>query len=225
MNTKARFARRRFLMLSAGTVGATVLTCSGLVVLGTRQPAVEFVEANCGDKVRMSDRILVTYASRYGSTGEVAEAIGKVLCGGSRSFVDVCLVKNVTEVSHYQAVVVGSAIQGGEWLPEALEFIEVHRETLSRVPVAYFLCCKRLRDDTPETHREAIGYMDGVQAHVPEIKPVQVGLFAGKIDPSTMPPFVRLLIALSGSPTGDWRDWDAIRAWASSLRPVLQASD
>jgi menaquinone-dependent protoporphyrinogen oxidase len=169
----------------------------------------------------VNDRILVAYASQYGSTGEVAKAIGNVLCN-PRSPVDVCLAKNVTDVSPYRAVVVGSAIQGGEWLPEALELIEVHREALSRVPVAYFLCCKRLRNDTPESRREAMGYMDGVRAHVPEINPVQVGLFAGKVDPSTMPLSVRLLTALSRSPTGDWRNWDAIRAWASSLRPVLQ---
>lgn len=169
----------------------------------------------------MNDRILVAYASQYGSTGEVAEAIGNALCS-PQSPVDVCLAKNVTDVSRYRAVIVGSAIQGGEWLPEALELIGVHREALSRLPVAYFLCCKRLRSDTPESRREAMDYMDGVRAHVPEINPVQVGLFAGKVDPGTMPLFIRLLIALSGSPTGDWRDWDAIRAWALGLRPALQ---
>ena len=216
-----KLTRRRFLALSAGAVGGTALTCSGLVVLGTKQPAIGFIEASCGGESNVNDRILVAYASQYGSTGEVAKAIGNVLCS-PQSPVDVCLAKNVTDLSRYRAVVVGSAIQGGEWLPEALELIEVHRETLSRVPVAYFLCCKRLRNDTPASRREAMGYMDGVRAHVPEINPVQVGLFAGKVDPSTMPLSARLLMALSASPTGDWRDWDAIRAWASSLRPMLQ---
>jgi len=76
--------------------------------------------------------------SRAGSTGEVAEAIGQVLCEAGAA-VDVRLAKEVTDLSPYRAVVVGSAVYMGKWMPEAVKFVETHRDALSRMPVAYFL--------------------------------------------------------------------------------------
>jgi menaquinone-dependent protoporphyrinogen oxidase len=217
---KNKLSRRQFLVRSAGAVGAAVLTCSGLTVLGVQQPEITFVEDHCGGDFEIKDRILVAYASRYGSTGEVAEAIGKALCDSS-SPVDVCLARKAADAGRYRAVVVGSAIHGDEWLPEALDLLLVNRGAFSRVPVAYFLCCKTLREDTAEARREATGYMDAVRRQIPEIKPVATGLFAGKVDPNTFPFFMRLMMLAGGSPMGDWRNWDAIRNWASRLRPML----
>ena len=70
----------------------------------------------------MSRRTLVAYASRAGSTAEVAEAIGRTLAEDGAQ-VDVRLVKEVADLSPYRAVVAGSAIQGGKWLPEAMQFV------------------------------------------------------------------------------------------------------
>ena len=69
----------------------------------------------------MSQKILVTYASRTGSTVGVAEAIGKTLIEGGAQ-VDVLPMKEVTDLSAYRAVVAGSAIQAGHWLPEAMRY-------------------------------------------------------------------------------------------------------
>ena len=165
----------------------------------------------------MSDKILVAYASKCGSTGEVAEAIGQALCEAGAA-VDVRLAQNVTDVSPYRAVIVGSAIRVGRWLPDAIKFVETHQEALSQVPVAYFLTCMTLEDDTEENRRTVAAYLDPVREIV---QPVDVGLFAGSMDPSKLSFVFRLMMKAMGTPEGDYRDWEAIRAWADGLRPAL----
>jgi menaquinone-dependent protoporphyrinogen oxidase len=88
----------------------------------------------------MSNKILVAYASRNGSTAGVAEAIGKTL-SESGAQVDVRPMQDVSDLTPYQAVVAGSAIRGGEWLPEAIQFVQTYRTTLAQKPFAAFLVC------------------------------------------------------------------------------------
>ncbi|MDD5371753.1 MAG: flavodoxin domain-containing protein, partial [Anaerolineaceae bacterium] len=88
----------------------------------------------------MENKILVTYASRAGSTAGVAEAIGKSLAEGG-ALVDVLPMKNVTDLRSYRAVVAGSAIRGQKWLPEAMQFMRDHQSELARKPFASFMVC------------------------------------------------------------------------------------
>ena len=64
----------------------------------------------------MSEKILVTYASRLDSTAGVAEAIGQTLTDLGAQ-VDVRRMQDVTDLTSYSAVVAGSAIRGKRWLP------------------------------------------------------------------------------------------------------------
>jgi menaquinone-dependent protoporphyrinogen oxidase len=102
----------------------------------------------------------------------------------------------------------------GSWLPEAVKFVEVHTAALKTKPVAYFQVSSFLKEDTPEKRQEAATYLGAVRALV---KPASVGLFAGKIDYSKLSFFDRTIAKMVGSVEGDWRDWDAIRAWAGDL--------
>ena len=217
MNEQTKITRRRFLKVAGGVVGASALACVGLGILATRPPEIEFAKSSCGEE-NMGDKILVAYASRAGSSGEVAEAIGEVLCGGGAA-VDVRLAKDVTDVSPYRAVVVGSAIYMGRWMSEAVKFVETHRDALSRAPVAYFVVCLTMKDDTEENRRTVAAYLDPVREVV---QPVDVGLFAGRLDSSKLPFLYRLIIKAMKQPEGDYRNWEAIRAWAGELVPLLR---
>jgi len=167
----------------------------------------------------MRNKILIAYASRAGATGEIAGVIGEVLCDRGAA-ADVRLAKDVTDVSPYRAVVVGSAVYMGRWMSEAVKFVETHRDALSRVPVAYFVVCLTMRDDTEENRRQVAAYLDPVREVV---QPVAEGLFAGALDSSKLPFLFRLIVKAMRQSDGDFRDWEAIRSWAGGLVPLLES--
>jgi menaquinone-dependent protoporphyrinogen oxidase len=127
-------------------------------------------------------------------------------------------VKDIPDVSPYRAVIVGSAIRFGKWLPEAVQFVQAHQAVLSRLPVAYFVVCLTLSDDTEENRHKVAAYLDPVSKLVP---PVDMRLFAGAVDYRKFSLLLRLFMKLAKTPEGDFRRWDEIRAWAASLRPKL----
>ena len=163
-------------------------------------------------------KILVAYATKAGSTAEVAAEIGRVIESKGGCQVDVRPVGKLNGVDGYDAVVIGSAIRAGKWLPEATKFVEKHRDALGRVPVACFLVCLTLSEDTEENRRTVAAYLDPVREVV---QPVEMGLFAGVMDYSKLPFILRLMMKAMKSPQGDFRDWEAIRTWAADLRPAL----
>jgi menaquinone-dependent protoporphyrinogen oxidase len=170
----------------------------------------------------MSNKILVTYASRAGSTAGVAEAIGQTLTD-SGAQVEVRPMKEVQDLAPYGAVVAGSAIQAGQWLPEALQFMQTHQAALARKPFAAFLVCMTLAMPNNKYQEQVADWLKPVRALV---KPVSEGLFAGALDISKIPSFgdrlkFRLSVAFGVWSEGDHRDWNAIRAWAADLKPIL----
>jgi len=171
----------------------------------------------------MNGKILVTYASRTGTTAGVAEAIGRTLADGDAQ-VDVLPMREVKDLSPYQAVVAGSGINGAAWLPEAMQFVQVHRAELAQRPFAAFLVCMTLAMPNAEKYRPHVAeWMAPVRSLV---KPVSEGLFAGALDISKVPTFgnrlkFRLSILMGVWTEGDHRDWVANHAWAESLRPLL----
>jgi menaquinone-dependent protoporphyrinogen oxidase len=219
MSTTTRLTRRRFLMAAGGAIGATALACSGLMALGNQPVPVQYIESSCGKEQNVGNKILVAYASVCGSTGEVAATIGQELCAAGAT-TDVRLVKDVRDLSPYRAVVLGSAIRAGRWLPDAVKFVETHQARLSQMPVAYFVVCLTMKDDTPQNRQTVAAYLDPVRA---KVKPVSEGLFAGVLDMRKLALIPRLIMQSMKSPEGDFRNWQVIRTWASELRPSLSA--
>lgn len=166
-------------------------------------------------------RILVAYASTFGSTAEVAEAIGAAMRADDTG-VDVRPVVDLNDLAGYDAVVVGSGIYNGTWLPEAIAFLRAFAPTLQRMPVAYFAVCMMLYRETPQRRRLVDAYMETVRRAAPQIAPVAVGSFAGKLRYRNLALMERALFFLTSRlPPGDYRDWSAIRDWASEIRPLL----
>lgn len=218
MNEQQPVSRRRFLKTAGIAVGASALACGGGVALGSISPRVDFIEFEQGEKSNMTNKILVAYASKRGSTGEVAEAIAANLNVDGAS-VDVSLIDHVEDVSAYNMVVVGSAIRMGQWLPDAVQFVEANRAALDRVPSAFFTVCMTLADNETEAgYDRVMGFIDPVlQVHQPD----SIGLFAGKMDYKQLSFFERTIVKALKVPEGDFRNWDAINSWAESLQPVL----
>jgi menaquinone-dependent protoporphyrinogen oxidase len=170
----------------------------------------------------MSNKILVTYASRTGSTVGVAEAIGQTLVE-SGAEVEVRPMEEIKDLAPYRAVVAGSAIQNKQWLPEAMQFLHTHQATLAQKPFAAFLVCMTLAIADGKYREHVADFLQPVRALV---QPVSEGFFAGVLDISKVPSFCdrlmfRLSVIFGVWSEGDHRDWNAIRAWADSIRPLL----
>lgn len=171
----------------------------------------------------MSKNILVTYASRTGSTAGVADAIGETLAENGAQ-VDVRPMGDVKDLTPYWAVVAGSAIQNKEWLPEATKFVHTYRAELAKKPFAMFSVCMTLAMKDGERYRPHVSeWLSPVRTLV---KPVSEGLFAGVLDISKIPSFgdrlkFRLSVAFGVWSEGDHRDWNAIREWSQDLHSQL----
>lgn len=170
----------------------------------------------------MNEKILVTYASRNGSTAGVAEAIGKTLAEKGLQ-VDVLPMEAVKDLAPYHAVIAGSAIQAAQWLPEAMQFMRSNKAALSRKPFATFLVCMTLAMHKSEYRQHVATWLQPVRDLV---HPVSEGLFAGSLDIHKIPSFgdrvkFRLSVMLGVWSEGDHRDWKAIQAWSESLPPML----
>ncbi len=176
--------------------------------------------------------ILVTYTSRTGWTVGVAKAIGKTLAESGAS-VDVLPMRDVKDLSAYDAIVAGSGINGAAWRPEAMQWVRDHQAELKSKPFAAFLVCMTLATLAPGA---SAGVKNGeqYQSHVASwldpvsalVRPVSKGLFAGGLDIHKVPAFkdrlgFRLSVLFGVWKEGDHRDWNAIRKWAMELKPLL----
>jgi len=163
---------------------------------------------------------LITYASEFGTTGEIAIAIGDALCEEGNK-VDTKWINRVKDINNYDAVIIGSAIQFGDWMPEATEFVKNNQNILKNMPVAYFITCMALSRKEEGAMQQAIEYSDKLCTFVPQVKPLSIGRFAGVLDYSKIPFLKRLMVkvvmAISKVKEGDYRDWNAIRSWAKRI--------
>ena len=215
-------SRRDFLKTAGILLGSTAIIGSSLAILDAGQPAGANPDFTFGEN-KMTNKVLVTYASAAGSTAGVAEAIGKSLAEGGAQ-VDVLPMKSVTDLAPYQAVIAGSAIQGQKWLPEAMQFMRDHQSELSYKPFASFMVCITLSMPNSDQYREGLkGWMSPVRDLV---RPVSEGYFAGVLDFSkvhfSLNKLAMQFVVLIGIwKEGDHRDWNAIRSWSESLRSLL----
>jgi len=212
-----RTSRRQFLKLGGLTVATVGLTLCGVNAVAPDPPPIRLPSFTYGGK-NMNERILVAYASATGSTIDVAAAIGETLGAGGLA-VDVKPVQQALPVdgARYRAVVLGSAVQHGTWLPEAIDFARAQQPTLGRLPVALF--CVHIRnlggDDTSRQNRRA--YLDTVR---PLVQPVAEGYLGGRFNRRGAKLMLPGLLARF-VPTLDFRNWEAIRAWAEDIHPLL----
>lgn len=160
----------------------------------------------------MSHRVLVTYASKHGSTAEVAEVVAAILCSQGLE-VDVQPAGEVANISRYGGVVLGGALYVGRLHRDARRFLDRHREALATLPFALFAMGPRTLEqrDVASSRAQVAHALD----QVPEVTPFSVAVFGGVGDPTELSfPFSRM-------PAFDARDWDAIHVWARQVAVQL----
>jgi len=211
--TRREFVTAAAMLGAAITVAGTAGCSDGG---GARKADVATPSTSYGGSATVSKRILVGYATGTGSTVGVAQAIGEVLAARGYA-VDVKPLKESPSLDGYDAAVLGSAVNGGQWLREAVAFVESNREALGAKPLAAF-CVHAMNCGMDEkATRKRHAYLDQVRAIV---QPADEGYFAGK-GPSAAEmsaPMRWIFRAFGGDVEGDGRDWDAIRTWAREVR-------
>jgi menaquinone-dependent protoporphyrinogen oxidase len=154
------------------------------------------------------ERILVAYATKHGSTREVAEAVAATLHRPGLP-VDTKAAAEVDGLDGYTGVVLGGALYTGRLHRDARRFLRRLRSALAGLPLAVFAMGPRTAD--PDEVAQTRAQLDRALSAVPEVEPVSVAIFGGVLDPSQLHfPFSRM-------PASDARDWNAVQAWAEGV--------
>lgn len=171
---------------------------------------------------RAGSPVLVAYASRNGATRTVAERIAERI-GESGRPVELTSAGEVADLAGYEAVVLGSAIYDGRWLPAAADLARCNRGSLANRPVWLFSV-----GSFSDTHRVMGRAMRraprGIKRLREQIQPRGYRVFGGVIRREQWPWRGRALLRLLGGHLGDNRDWGAIDAWAGEIARALRAA-
>lgn len=168
----------------------------------------------------MPAKLLVTYATRTGTTEEVALAVARVLRTAGLT-ADVTAAERVSRVDGYDAVIVGSAVRFGAWLEPAVDFLRRNRGALAVRPVAFFTLHMQDGGGSAAGRARCAAYTALARALV---TPRSEAFFLGALLPQRLSFLDRVAVKVIGAPLKDLRDWRAIEAWAQSLPPALFAT-
>jgi menaquinone-dependent protoporphyrinogen oxidase len=164
--------------------------------------------------------VLVAAASKHGATREIADHIGAALTERGLD-VEVRALRDIKDVLSYEAVVLGSAIYLGKWMKEAISFVDSHAGEFAERPTWLFGSGSIVGNppvaDDPNAIRPSLVEKLVSTTHAREHK-----LFAGKLDSSSLSFWERTPVRMARGREGDWRDWEAVDAWAASIADELQ---
>lgn len=169
----------------------------------------------------MAQHILIAYASKYGATKEIAERISNVLHKAGLH-VDVLPADKVRAVDIYHAIILGSAVYAGQWRGEAVSFLLKYEDEMSIRPTWFF-------SSGPTGEEDPLEIMKGWRFPVAQqvianrINPRDIAFFHGFLNPERLSFAERIIIRGIGAKTGDFRDWDDIENWATSIAEQLHA--
>jgi menaquinone-dependent protoporphyrinogen oxidase len=162
-------------------------------------------------------KVLMTVATKHGATGEIGEIVADVLRDAGLD-VESRPPEDVPSLDGYGAVVVGSAIYAGRWMDTARGFVDRHADALESVPLWLFTSGPigdppMPADEPPETPKVAERL--GARGH---------RSFAGRLDRTSLGFLERTVTRALRTPDGDFREWEAVRAWADEIVRTLRAT-
>ncbi len=184
---------------------------------GAKRPKVK----NGGAYTKEKAEVLVTYATKHGSTADIAWSIGNSFSDAGFK-AEVKKIQNVEDVRPYKLVIIGTPIYDNQILPEVLSFADLHRDWLDKRKIALFVVGRTLKNKDDKTIIETEKILYKLKNF---INIIDTGMFAGKISPENLPIKNRVGRIFGEDPTGDFRDWREIGEWAKELRKKIFLSD
>jgi menaquinone-dependent protoporphyrinogen oxidase len=199
-------------------------------------------------------RLLIAYVSHSGSTQEIANFLCDELTNQGH-LVDVQSISEISNLSSYDGIFAGGLLYRFGWHPEIIQFLKKNLQELREKKVALFVTGMRLgkapqsnqfsypvfvdpsilkfpSDQRRDNPLDGITTIDNyLRAALPTLailKPVSLGIFAGKLDLHTLKLpeqlIMLMLMLLSGMKAGDHRNWEAIRTWIKNSAISLSAT-
>ncbi len=171
--------------------------------------------------------ILILYASFHGSTAQIAQFMGEKL---NRQGIT-SSVKSINEhidFSSYNGIIMGAPIHRGQWMDEAVDYVNKHRVNFDHLPFACFYTC--MAKAKHPSSKESIEVLESYQATLielfPSLSPSHIGSFAGMLDYDKCSFITKLVMWLimskNGVKEGDYRDWQAIESWLSETKKIYE---
>jgi menaquinone-dependent protoporphyrinogen oxidase len=166
-------------------------------------------------------RVLVVVATKHGATRGIAEAIARELSGGDADRVTGLTVllqdaEHAPPPTAFDAVLAGSAVYAGRWREAARDWVSLHAAVLRTVPVWLFssgpIGFPPFPPDAPHDV-DGLSRLIGARGHQ---------VFPGRLDPELLSFEERAMATAMRAPFGDFRDWDAVRAWAAEVEAELR---
>jgi menaquinone-dependent protoporphyrinogen oxidase len=171
----------------------------------------------------MKNTVLVAYASKYGSTREIAEAIVETLSKNEIQ-ADLRSADSVKDIQGYKGVILGSAIYVGQWPKSAVSLLKKNQEKLTGMPVWLF-------SSGPSGEGNPLQLVDGVRfppslkTLIENIHPQDIAVFHGDINLNKINAMEKWAIKnVVKKPFGDYRDWDSIYRWTSSVAENMKSA-
>jgi|GEM_PF-327502 len=176
---------------------------------------VQGIRTSPRDNVRW--QVLVTYATKHGSTRQTASEVAKIFAAGGVS-VDLKPVQEVDDVRPYDVVILGSPIYMGKMLPAAIEFVDLHQETLRKRRLALFLLGLAHFRDGDKAEKDAEAAAEEIRRFV---EPVTVCHFTGRKPSCSLPLREKVILHMMKIPKNDIQDLESVRSWAKEIKTLM----
>jgi menaquinone-dependent protoporphyrinogen oxidase len=184
--------------------------------------------------------VQVVYATRHGGTAGIAQRIAHELRSAGAEVVATD-ASSRPDAGGFDGYVIGSGVYMGSWLKEGLQFLDQNASTLAERPVWLFSSGPLPHSSRPTEAEDpltrALGPEDGpgsggrkkIAVLSAAINAREHRVFLGAFDPNDPPRSIqeRLVRMMPAArrvlPAGDFREWDAIEAWAREIAAELTA--
>ncbi len=169
-------------------------------------------------------RVLVAYASRHGSTEQIADAIATELARHDLE-VDCRVAGEVSTLDGYDAVVLGSAVYARRWQASARHFLRRHREALPDRALWVF-SSGPVGEPRPEDEAKEAAWLEPprIVSAVERLGAREHVVFGGRVPQQPHNFMERSMVRNTPPEFADRRDWEEIADWAASIARSLEAA-